>query len=54
MRKMKGDPELCSEETVDIQSPMRVAVRGNGVTIGAGAGASWARTFSRTGGSHAE
>ena len=52
MRKMKGDPELCSEETGDIQSPIRVAVKGNGATIGEGAGASWVRTFSKTGGSH--
>jgi hypothetical protein len=40
MRKMKGDPERCSEEMGDIRSPMRVAARRNGVTIGEEAGAS--------------
>jgi len=39
MRKMEGDPEICSEETGDIRSPMWGAVRRIGATIGEEAGA---------------
>ena len=34
MRKMEGDPELCSVETGDLQSATQVAVGINGATIG--------------------